>query len=77
MSSEKATLETRAKSKLATLVNEIDKVVKTALEDMSPDEISYLYTKYENQLRYDLKRDFSEAREAALKESPFDDYFNE
>ena len=77
MSSEKQTLETRAKTKLAGLVSQIDQVVKTALEDMKPDEISYIYTQYEKHLRYDLRRDLSEARETALKESPFDNFLNE
>ena len=38
---------------------------------------SYIYTQYEKHLRYDLRRDFSEARETALKEPSFDDFLNE
>jgi len=77
MSSEKATLETRAKTKLAELVRDIDGVVQTSLSNMAPEEINYIVTNFANHLKYDLNRDFDSARTKNLTESPFDAIIND
>jgi len=76
MSSSK-TIETRAKTKLAELVRDIDQVVKDGIEKMSSDEVAYIMTNYSKHLKYDLNRDFEEARTKNLTESPFDAIIND
>lgn len=76
MSSEHKTLDQRAKTKLALLVQKIDAVVKESLDDMDSAEVNYICANFTNHLRYDLSRDFAEKREKDLKESPFDAIIN-
>lgn len=76
MSSENKPLDQKAKIKLALLVNSIDGVVKSALDDMDSAEINFICTNYASSLKYDLSRDFMERREKDLKESPFDAIIN-
>ena len=76
MSSSK-TIETRAKTKLAELVRDIDHVVKEGINKMSSDEKAYIMTNYSKHLKYDLNRAFEEARTKNLTESPFDAIIND
>jgi hypothetical protein len=43
---------------------------------MEPREVDYILENFTKYLTYDLKRNFSEAREKNLKESPFDEIIN-
>ena len=44
---------------------------------MSSDEVAYIMTNYSKHLKYDLNRDFEEARTKNLTESPFDAIIND
>ena len=44
---------------------------------MEPREIDFILTNFAKYLTYDLKRNFEEARETNLKESPFDAIIND
>jgi type III secretory pathway lipoprotein EscJ len=77
MSSEEQKVETRAKTRLAELVRDIDQVVKTSIADMKSDEITFIMSNYSKHLKYDLTRDFEEARTKNLTESPFDAIIND
>ena len=76
MMSSEAPVEQRAKSKLVSLVKAIDRVVESQMKQFEPDEISYVLENYSQHLKYDLNRDFEKNRTKNLKESPFDDLFN-
>jgi hypothetical protein len=77
MSSSKITVETTAKNKLGLLVKQIDQVVQTSISDMSSEEVNYIISNYAKHLKYDLSRDFEEARTKNLTESPFDAIIND
>ncbi len=77
MSSKKQSLETRAKTKLAELVRDIDQVVKASISDMNSEEVTFIMTNYAKHLKYDLTRDFEEVRTKNLTESPFDAIIND
>lgn len=77
MSSSTASLETRAKTKLAELVRDIDGVVQTSLSGMIPEEVNYIVTNFAKHLKYDLVRDFEVQRGKNLTESPFDAIIND
>lgn len=70
-------LEVIAKTKLAELSAKLDIVIKEVIEDMRPQEVTYILEKYSKFLTYDLKRNFEEKREKDLKESPFDAIIND
>ena len=70
-------LELTAKTKLAELSAKLDFVIKEVMEDMSPQEVTYVLENYSKYLTYDIKRNFEEKREKDLKESPFDAIINE
>ena len=70
-------VEVGAKVKLGLLSKSLDKVISDALEEMSPEEVTYILENYSKFLTYDLKRNFEEKREKDLKESPFDAIINE
>ena len=72
----KQTPETRTKEKLARLVRMIDGVVTKELDNFKTDEINYALENFSNHLKYDLGRDFEKRRTDNLKESPFDDLFD-
>lgn len=76
MMSSEAPVEQRAKSKLVSLVKAIDKVVESQMQQFETDEINYVLQNYSQHLKYDLNRDFEKNRTKNLKESPFDDLFN-
>jgi len=69
-------VEVGAKVKLGLLSKSLDKVISEALEEMSPQEVTYILENYSKFLTYDLKRNFEEKREKDLKESPFDAIIN-
>jgi len=71
-----ASLETVTKTKLAKLVQELESTIVTNIADMEPREVDYILENFTKYLTYDLKRNFSEAREKNLKESPFDEIIN-
>ena len=73
----KQTPETRTKEKLARLVRMIDGVVTKELDNFKTDEINYALENFSNHLKYDLGRDFEKRRTEELKESPFDDLFDD
>ena len=73
----KQTPETRTKEKLARLVRMIDGVVTKELDNFKTDEINYAIENFSNHLKYDLGRDFEKRRTDNLKESPFDDLFDD
>ena len=75
--SSQQTLDQTAKSKLAILVTQLGATVDQAIEDMEPREIDFILTNFAKYLTYDLKRNFEEARETNLKESPFDAIIND
>ena len=77
MSSKNQSLETRAKTKLAELVRDIDQVVKASISDMNSEEVTFIMTNYAKHLKYDLTRDFEEVRTKNLTESPFDAIIND
>ena len=77
MSSKNQSLETRAKTKLAELVRDIDLVVKASISDMNSEEVTFIMTNYAKHLKYDLTRDFEEVRTKNLTESPFDAIIND
>ena len=70
-------IEVGAKVKLGLLSKSLDKVIEDALEEMSPQEITYILENYAKFLTYDLKRNFEQKREKDLKESPFDAIIND
>jgi hypothetical protein len=70
-------VEVGAKVKLGLLSKSLDKVISEALEEMSPQEVTYILENYSKFLTYDLKRNFEEKREKDLKESPFDAIIND
>ena len=70
-------VEVGAKVKLGLLSKSLDKVISDALEEMSPEEVTYILENYSKFLTYDLKRNFEEKREKDLKESPFDAIIND
>jgi spore coat polysaccharide biosynthesis predicted glycosyltransferase SpsG len=47
------------------------------MEDMTPQEVTYVLENYSKYLTYDIKRNFEEKREKDLKESPFDAIIND
>ena len=77
MSSKNQSLETRAKTKLAELVRDIDQVVKASISDMNSEEVTFIMTNYAKHLKQDLTRDFEEVRTKNLTESPFDAIIND
>ena len=77
MSSQKQSLELRAKTKLAELSLQLDNVIETKLLEFEPQEIDYVLENFSKFLTYDLKRSFESQRETNLKESPFDAIINE
>lgn len=70
-------LELTAKTKLAELSAKLDFVIKEVMEDMTPQEVTYVLENYSKYLTYDIKRNFEEKREKDLKESPFDAIIND
>lgn len=70
-------IEVQAKVKLGLLSKSLDKVISDALEEMSPQEVTYILENYAKFLTYDLKRNFEQKREKDLKESPFDAIIND
>ena len=70
-------VEVGAKVKLGLLSKSLDKVISEALEEMSPQEVTYILENYSKFLTYDLKRNFEEKREKDLRESPFDAIIND
>ena len=54
----------------------IDGVVTKELDNFKTDEINYALEHFSNHLKYDLGRDFEKRRTDNLKESPFDDLFD-
>lgn len=73
----KESLDKRTKNKLFKLVQELEGCVTENLTNWEADEVNYALSNWEAQLRFDLKRDFNERREADLKESPFDDLLDD
>ena len=73
MSSGPQTLDQKAKTKLAILVQKLDAVVAEAIEDMDTKEVSYILENFRQHLKYDVGRNFEERRVEDLKQSPFDD----
>jgi|TARA_B110000977_G_C10880345_1_gene417245 predicted hydrolase (HD superfamily) len=72
-----SSLETIAKTKLISLVKALDPVVEQQLEQFTEDEIKYVLEHFKQYLHYDLTRDFEKHRSKGLKDSPFDDLFND
>lgn len=58
-------------------MQELEGCVADNLVNWEADEVNYALSNWEPQLRFDLKRDFNERREADLKESPFDDLLDD
>ena len=54
----------------------IDGVVTKELDNFKTDEINYALENFSNHLKYDLGRDFEKRTTDNLKESPFDDLFD-
>ncbi len=77
MSSQKQSLELRAKTKLAELSLQLDSVLEDKLGEFEPQEIDFVLENYSKFLTYDLKRSFETQRETNLKESPFDSIIND
>lgn len=69
-------VETRAKKKLAALMNDVQPVIDQHIADMSGDEIRYMLDKIPEFLRIDLKRDLESVKDKPLVTSKFDDLFN-
>jgi len=69
-------VETRAKTKLAALMNEVQPVIDQHVENMSGDEIRFMLDKIPEFLRIDLKRDLESAQNKPIDTSKFDDLFN-
>ena len=69
-------VEVGAKVKLGLLSKALDKTISEAIDEMAPEEVTYILENYAKFLTYDLKRNFEEKREKDLKESPFDAIIN-
>ena len=69
-------VETRAKKKLAALMNDVQPVIDQHIADLSGDEIRYMLDKIPEFLRIDLKRDLESVKDKPLATSKFDDLFN-
>ena len=70
-------VEVGAKVKLGWLSKALDKTISEAIDEMAPEEVTYILENYAKFLTYDLKRNFEEKREKDLKESPFDAIIND
>ena len=70
-------VEVGAKVKLGLLSKALDKTISEAIDEMAPEEVTYILENYAKFLTYDLKRNFEEKREKDLKESPFDAIIND
>lgn len=70
-------VEVGAKVKLGLLSKALDKTISDAIDEMAPEEVTYILENYAKFLTYDLKRNFEEKREKDLKESPFDAIIND
>jgi hypothetical protein len=70
-------VEVKAKVKLGLLSKALDKTISDAIDEMSPEEVTYILENYAKFLTYDLKRNFEIKREKDLKESPFDAIIND
>ncbi len=77
LSSQKQSLELRAKTKLAELSLQLDKLLEEKLSEFESTEIDFVLENYSKFLTYDLKRSFESQREKNLKESPFDAIIND
>ena len=73
----KESLDKRTKTKLFDLVNQMENLVNKHLEQWESDEVNYALSTWEQQLKFDLSREFKERKTADLKESPFDDLLND
>ena len=69
-------VETRAKKKLAALMNDVQPVIDQHIADLSGDEIRYMLDKIPEFLRIDLKRDLESVKDKPPTTSKFDDLFN-
>ncbi len=77
LSSQKQSLELRAKTKLAELSLQLDNLLEEKLSEFESTEIDFVLENYSKFLTYDLKRSFESQREKNLKESPFDAIIND
>ena len=55
----------------------IDGVVSKELDNFESDEVNYILENFAQHLKYDLSRDFQQRRTTNLKESPFDQLFDD
>ena len=65
-----------AKTKLAELMASLQPIIDAKISEMNSSEVNHILTNYKQYLKVDLARDFEQARETALKDSPFDDLLN-
>jgi hypothetical protein len=76
MSSEKSTPEEKTKLALFNLLNDVEAVIESHVQDMEPACVTYALTNFSQHLTLDLVRYFERRRESDLKTSPFDDIIN-
>jgi hypothetical protein len=69
-------IETRAKKKLAALMNDVQPVIDQHVSDMTGEEVRYMLDKIPEFLRIDLKRDLENSKNKSINISKFDDLFN-
>ena len=62
-------VEVKAKVKLGLLSKALDKTISDAIDEMAPEEITYILQNYAKFLTYDLKRNFEEKREKDLNDN--------
>lgn len=62
-----------ALQKLNNLINAVQPIVVQHIDQMDSAEIHYIMQNFSKHLKIDLLRDFENAREKGLKDSPFDD----
>ena len=62
-------VEVKAKVKLGLLSKALDKTISDAIDEMAPEEITYILQNYAKFLTYDLKGNFEEKREKDLNDN--------
>lgn len=69
-------IDQKSKTKLASLMNNVQPIIDEHISKMSNQEINHILTNYRKYLKIDIERDLERARETELKNSPFDELLN-
>ena len=77
MSSVNQALETKVRTALSELLNDLQPIIDNRLGGMEPEIITYALQHYAKYLKIDLHRDFERVRKENLTSSPFDDILSD